>query len=226
MAYLNGPQIVRNGLVLYLDAGNRRSYSGSGTSWVNLIDTTKVGTLVNGPTFDSANGGSIVFDGVNDSHSIGSLGLTGFTQFTVNIWYYSNVNSSTALARSLSIAGAFILHYRGAGFYLVANDNTISGYLGWQTTIPFNQWMMLTGTWNGSVMKLYQNGIKQANERSFTGGANGILATINTMQLGYDFNIPQPWTNGKIASCTLYNRALTDEEVFQNFNATRSRFGV
>lgn len=226
MALHHSPKLVTNGLSLYLDAGNKRSYPGSGTTWTDLISTTKTGTLVNGPTYDSTNGGSIVFDGVDDSHSIGSLGLTGFTQLTISIWYYSNINSSTALLNCSSVNNALILHYRGAGFYLLGDDNTGSGYLGWQTTIPASQWVMLTGTWNGSTMKLYQNAAKQANERSFTGGANGKLANMNTISLGDYFNVNQPWTNGKIAACSLYNRALTDDEITQNFNAFRGRFGI
>jgi len=226
MGFHHSPKLVTNGLSLYLDAGNARSYPGSGTTWTDLISTTKTGTLTNGPTYDSTNGGSIVYDGVDDSCSIGSLGLTGFTQLTVNVWYYSNINSSTALTRCSSVGNAFILHYRGAGFYLVGNDSTVSNYLGWQTTIPATQWVMLTGTWNGSTMKLYQNAAKQANELSFAGGANGILANINTISLGYNFNASQPWTNGKIASCSLYNRALTNDEIMQNFNAFRGRFGI
>jgi len=226
MAVYGGPNIIEANLRFLLDAGNSRSYPGTGTSWTNLINTATAGTLTNGPTYDSTNGGSIVFDGVDDSSQIGSLGLTGFTQITINVWYYSNVNSSTALVQCPSVSNAFILHYRGAGFYLIANDATASGYLGWQTTVPATQWVMLTATWNGSTMKLYQNAVKQANELSFTGGANGILHNINTVNLGYYFNANQPYTNGKIASCSLYNRALTDAEITQNFNALRGRFGI
>ena len=226
MATFYNGKIVTDGLVLCLDAGNTKSYAGSGTTWTNLITPSTAATLVNGPVFDNANGGSIVFDGVDDTSSIGSLGLSGFTRLTINVWYYSNINASTALVRCSDISNAFILHYRGAGFYLIANDSSESGYLGWQTTVPFDRWMMLTGTWNGSVMKLYQNGTKQANERAFTGGANGILRTINTIQLGYNFNVNQPLTNGKVAICSLYNRALTDEEILQNYNATRQRYGA
>lgn len=223
---MEGPNAVDSSLVFAQDAGNTKSYPGTGTTWTNLINPATAGTLTNGPTYDSTNGGSIVFDGVDDTHSIGSLGLTGFTQITINVWYYSNVNSSTALVQSSSVNNAFILHYRGAGFYLLGNDSTASGYLGWQTTIPASQWVMLTGTWNGSTMKLYQNAVKQANELSFAGGANGILQNISTVVLAYYFNAGQPYTNGKIASCALYNRALTDAEISQNFNALRGRYSI
>ena len=66
MSLGHGASIVRNGLVLYLDAANPKSYPGSGTTWKDLSGNGNNGTLVNGPTFNSANGGSIVFDGTND----------------------------------------------------------------------------------------------------------------------------------------------------------------
>ena len=66
MSYNNGPKIVNDGLVMYLDAANSRSYSGTGTAWTDLTGSGANGTLTNGPTFNSANGGSIVLDGTND----------------------------------------------------------------------------------------------------------------------------------------------------------------
>ena len=66
MSLSRGPKIVTNGLVLYLDAANKKSYPGSGTTWTDLSGNNNTGTLTNGPTFDSNNGGSIVFDGTND----------------------------------------------------------------------------------------------------------------------------------------------------------------
>ncbi|MFM7065351.1 MAG: hypothetical protein ACKO0U_00750, partial [Gammaproteobacteria bacterium] len=66
MSAYAGPEIVNSGLVLSLDAGNARSYPGSGSTWTDLAAAARTGTLTNGPTYSSSNGGSIVFDGVND----------------------------------------------------------------------------------------------------------------------------------------------------------------
>ena len=77
MATLYAPRIVTDGLVLCLDAGNRKSYPGSGTSWVDMSGNNNTGTLTNGPTFGGGNGGSIVFDGVND-----------FVNFSNYLWSY------------------------------------------------------------------------------------------------------------------------------------------
>lgn len=224
MGFYRGPHIVTDGLVLSLDAGNNKSYQSGSTTWLDKSGNNRNLTLTNGPTFDSTNGGSIVFDGVDDTGAVSNANLTGFTEITVNVWYYSNSDTSQALTRSSN--NAFLLHYRGAGFYLVASDSTVSGYLGWQSTLPAFKWVMLTAKWGLGVMTLYQNGVKQVNELAFTGGAAGILGAISTIQLGYYFNSGQSWTNGKVAQVQIYNRALTAAEILQNYTATKSRFGL
>ena len=67
MAIIDGPRIPTSGLIFYLDAANTRSYPGSGTTWTDLSGNGNTGTLTNGPTYSSANGGQIVFDGSNDN---------------------------------------------------------------------------------------------------------------------------------------------------------------
>jgi len=81
--------VVTNGLVLALDAGISRSYSGIGTTWTDLSGNGKNATLINGPTYSSANGGSIVFDGSNDYAEISNAStLGGFTgDFSIEFWF-------------------------------------------------------------------------------------------------------------------------------------------
>ena len=221
MAAHGGPNIVDNGLVLHLDAANEQSYAGSGTSWYDLSRNGYEGTLSNGPTYSSDNGGSIEFDGTDDYHDLRNLSLIGLTGITVSVMYYAD-GWSTALFRGNN--NSFILHYIGAGFYLKTSDSAVSGYLRWSPHPPSQRWNMLTGTWDGTTMKLYLNGVKQTNELSFTG--NGTLFDITIVQLGYYFNTSQPYTNGKISTASIYNRALTDDEIKQNFSALRGRYGI
>jgi hypothetical protein len=221
MAFNYSPKIVTDGLVLYLDAANNKSYPGSGTTWTDLSRGGNNGTLTNGPTFNSENGGSIVFDGVDDSSNI-PCNFSNLTGLTVNVWYYSNTSNSTALTRTN--VNSFILHFKGAGFYLVDSAGAVSNYLGWNPAPAGMKWEMLTGTWDGLTMKLYINGVKQTNELSFTG--TGILRSFTDISLGYYFNSFQPWTNGKIANFQLYSRSLSATEVLQNYNATKTRFGL
>ena len=91
MSVIWGPEIVKSGLVLYLDAGNQNSYPGTGTTWTDISRNNNNGTLTNGPTFNSENGGSIVFDGTNDYVS---TALTSTNSFTWNVWYKTNTVSN------------------------------------------------------------------------------------------------------------------------------------
>jgi hypothetical protein len=90
-----GPNIITDGLVLALDAGSKKSYSGSGTTWKDLSGNGNNGTLVNGPTFDSGNGGSIVFDGFNDLTTVVGAGKTNYSQsFSMGTWFYIDPSAS------------------------------------------------------------------------------------------------------------------------------------
>ena len=87
MSVIGGPNIVEDGLVLSLDAANTKSYPGSGTVWSDLSGNSNNGTLTNGPTFDSGNKGSIVFDGIDDSISVGHTALLNPTlNMTISVW--------------------------------------------------------------------------------------------------------------------------------------------
>ena len=89
-----GPNIVTNGLVLSLDAANPKSYVSGSTTWNDISRGGNNGTLINGPTFNSANGGSIVFDGVNDFISLsGPYSLT--KNYTLRFIFKTNTISAT-----------------------------------------------------------------------------------------------------------------------------------
>jgi len=222
----NYPSIVTNGLVLNLDASFVSSYPKTGTTWTDLSGNGSNGTLLNGVSYSGTNYGSLVFDGTNDSIQVTTSSTLQLTGLTINIWYNSAVSSNTALTFPTS-GSAFILHFRGAGFYLTASDGSVSGYLAWNsptTNLPANQWLMLTATWDGSTMKLYYNSTKQTSELSFSGGVNNRLNNISAINIGTFFNSSQPWANGNIMSYSLYNRALSQEEITQNYNAGLQRF--
>ena len=89
MAFRYSPKIVTDGLIFYIDAGNPKSYVSGSTTWYNLIDTVTTATLINSPSFDSSNAGSIVFDGVNDYIAETTIGINSGQNFTVNIWFYN-----------------------------------------------------------------------------------------------------------------------------------------
>ena len=225
------PPIVTNGLVLYLDAANRQSYVSGSTTWFDATANGLSGSLVNGPTFSSANGGSIVFDGVNDyvvveSSSIFTFGTSNFTfnwwenpssTFTTTFRTFGNIPNRQWATNDWVIGQSNTTTFQ---FY-VNNYNTSSPMF--QTTITPSIWQNITITRSGNTWTLYINSVSPiasvtsavsldgGNQRPFYIGSSGILSEF--------------W-KGNIASTQIYNRALSAQEVLQNYNSTKARFGL
>jgi hypothetical protein len=224
--------IVTNGLVLALDAAKRDSYPGTGTTWNDISGNRNNGTLTNGPTFDPANGGSIVFDGTNDiiplntSTSFGSpsnltIGIwVKYTNFTV-----SNLGRTLFRASNLSENVGFSIYqatdspYNRVKCYvnLAAGLNVLNS----TSQLNTNQWYFVTITYNSSVLNLYINGLLDASSP----GSGGIVwpSPTRTPQFGESFG---SYFAGNIASTQVYNRALSATEILQNYNATKGRYGL
>jgi hypothetical protein len=244
MATLYGGGIVTNGLVLALDAGNPKSYLGSGTTWIDLSGNAINGTLTNGPTFDSGNGGSIVFDGVNDYVTMGtpsSLNITG--NITIQSW----VNLTNFPAAD-NIATIYEKGYDGTNEQTYFRFRKTSGNqssidcgtyslsvnVDFRTTtiltgsnanlITTGQWNNLVGQYDGTNWNIYVNGVLT----STTTQNQAPLTSTSPASIGAAFISTgfSRFINGKISNTIVYNRALTPQEVQQNFNATRSRFGI
>ena len=239
-----GPNIVRNGLVLYLDAGSPNSYQGSGTTWKDISKFYQNnGTLVNGPTFSSANGGSIVFDGTND-YAITTENLTP----TLNIT--SQITLETWL---MSTATANVTHGDGINSKGLSSDNNsgvyetliiLSGGINYPffrmriggstpvyspTNIPLNlnQIYHFVSTYDGNIIKIFINGVESGTGLVQTGN---IEANTQQFTLGVRFTnrngSADSFFSGRIYSNRIYNRALSASEILQNYNATKGRFGL
>jgi hypothetical protein len=228
MSVSRGPNISEEGLVLYLDAANTKSYPRSGTTWTDLSGNNNTGTLTNGPTFNAANGGSIVFDGTNDYVSTTAFNITG-NQITLFSWFKFNALSAleTALIRKENVwqlgfinssTGAVrcLLGTSGTTGWTVANDFTYSSFAN-------NTWYYFGFTYNNGTTNFYVNG---ANIRTITTITGNILSTADTTVIGANSAGSTNFINASVAIPQIYNRALTATEILQNFNATRSRFGV
>jgi hypothetical protein len=227
MSFGNGPRIVTSGLRLFLDAADRNSYPGSGTTWTDLNGGFNTGTLINGPTFDSANGGSIVFDGVNDYVSCDDIPVT---YLTISVWVYKT--SSTA---NQGICGRNSTRYAIAQINntlqtLIRVPPTNTTYSDTGYVIPLNEWTNITYTYNDTQLSnaqtTYVNGTS-----IFTATASGSMSTARIRDgaflVGYnnDSNLLSYW-GGRIAQVQVYSRGLTQSEVLQNYNAQKSRFGL
>ena len=215
--------IVTSGLVLNLDAGFVGSYPTINTTWYDLSGNTNNGTLTNGPTFNSANSGSIVFDGVDDFvQCTGSFTLTSATFVT---WIKRNGNQSQydgiLFSRGTNTTGMNFFSSNQLGYHwndTAATYNWASGL-----TIPDLTWCMIAVSVTSTSATAYlcqTSGITTAT--NITGHASSVL---NDIKIAQD-DAGSRFFNGNIAISQLYNLALSATEVTQNFNALRGRFGV
>ncbi len=222
MGVYAGPDIVESGLVLSLDAGNTKSYTGSGTTWTDLSGRGNNGTLTNGVGYNSSNLGSLSFDGVDDfistTYSVGTI-----SQHTISCWINkTNSQYSFILASSASLFYGFEI-YPSVIYTNITNNNygQVSYNLNGYQNIAFTYDGSQTG--NSNRLKVYLNGILQT--LSFTGTIPSSVSNIPAIDIG-----KRSWTTryseGSIAQVSIYNRALSASEIQQNFNATRSRYGI
>lgn len=228
-----GPQIVTSGLVLHLDAGNTKSYSGTGSTWYDRSGNlnggvVNNGTLVNGPSYSSIGGGSIGFDGSNDYVTI----LNNTTvSFTIGCWVNTTATSFTGTngyegngivwSDVSGVANDFVLSILNnkASWFTGDSGTTINS----TTTINTGSWFYITVVKNGtnSTKQLFINGTLES-----TGTSGTSLLTANpNIRIGGN-TLDGKYFNGKIGQVKIYNKVLSTTEVLQNFNATRSRFGI
>jgi hypothetical protein len=231
--------IVRDGLVLWLDAGDRTSYPGGGTTWRDLSLGGNNGTLNNGPTFDASNGGSIVFDGVDDFAPLGGetpVSLRGNVPFTVEGWFKRSGNWTQGA--TWGIGGDNTLN--GINSWNNNNTNEITIDLWGTSTYTTGQtysdviwkhcvWVYLGSSFTRENIIIYINNFPytSAGLTIIRGGAGTPNINSNGLVLsraGRNTNLYY----GKpiISNFRIYNRALSANEVLQNFNATRGRFGI
>lgn len=222
MSFSNGPVVVTNRLVLSLDAGDRNSYVSGSTTWFDLAGTNN-GTLTNGPTFNTGSGGSIVFDGVNDSVVItGSAALTAGTgDFTYNAWVYPIMYDTYAPLFVAANTNGIWIGNNGSNFVLRAY--AVADVLSFGTLPTLNTWTNITITRVGTTASLYYNGVLQTT--SIT-SQNFIQATTCIGSDGPP-GLVYAWYNGRIANTLFYKgKGLSASEVQQNYNALKGRFGL
>jgi hypothetical protein len=218
---------------MYLDADNVVSYAGTGTTWKDLTTNGNNGTLVNGVGYSGSNGGSLVFDGVNDYVNLDSVTLNMSLPWTISFWSYlltpftqypEVITLKTNLSHPFEIAFSNNPSYLGITF---GSPSTIQRKNGVPLSIYINKWTYVCLTYLGnnpnnvSNFILYDMGIV-----SVTSNAAGYGTITNQSVLCGGTGTSIHWFRGNLAQTQLYNRALSASEVLQNFNATRARFGV
>lgn len=227
MALSHSPRIVTDDLVLCLDASDPQSYSGSGTAWSDRSGNGNHGTLVNGPTFNSD--GYIELDGTNDRIASGAK-LSGTENGSIYLWCNpTSSNSGSLLVYQSSGVGRIWIYisstgvlslntYFGSGmdFYLTASGSNIK-----------DKWGLITVTFDrNGYQKIYYNG-EFLTSRDIS-SASSISWNSGTLALGsFDYNGPT-WhaAQNKAAKFMVYNVEHTSEQILQNYNAQKSKFGL
>ena len=233
MSVEGGPDIVTDGLVLHLDAANNRSFVSGSTTWFDLSGNRNTGSLVNGPTYNSANNGTVVFDGTDDYIDCGSSNLFVLgNNFTLDCWVYPTQLGSVDGDELLSLGtgatapyASYGLEWMNTGKFRFLLGNTSDQFLSYlsNTTYSPNIWYHVCETYNGATVILYVNAVIENSVSVST----TIKYLANRLTIGsWYYGIGTNSITGRIPVVKLYNRALSAKEIRQNYNASKGRYGL
>jgi hypothetical protein len=231
MAFNYSPKVVTDGLVLYLDAANQYSYVSGSTSWNDISRGGINGTLVGGPTYDSANGGSIVFDRVDDFDLVSSNGFGIFNNqsFTIDMMINPNTLSGDHPFFSYDFTSHavpfYATHIRQLGngqIFFGWNDGTNYQFINTSSNIlnSLGLWYGITIVYTSGRQEIWVNGVLRASSTR-----TDVITYYNQPVWIGKANFAAKY-GGKIGNCRYYNRALSAQEILQNYNATKTRFGL
>jgi len=230
--------VVRNGIVLYFDAADKDSYPGSGTTWYDLSGNGFNATLKNSPTFTTNNLGRFSLDGTDD-YAYVSATFPSYTNFTVSFWLNSQTTANHrgifCIKNSADTAdytsGNFAIHTISGGYFGMEANNLYAGNTSQNSTVVYNTNAHCTVVCDqtNSIVRYYLNG--QPN------GTQSITSTLtfsdhNALFIGtrqYSTTGENSYQNpltGYLYQLLFYQRVLTQTEIFQNYNATKSRFSL
>jgi len=224
MSAQHGASIVTSGLTMMLDAANTKSYPGSGATCTDLSRNGNNGTLVNSPTYNTANSGYLAFNGTTQYATVTSN--LSISEFSIICWIYSagNQGTFTGICHNRNGANDYGIgcSYGGTtnqlGYSWAADAATYNWASG--LIIPNGKWNMVAISSTTSSATLYLNLVSVTHahtESSFT--LTGFQIANDTIGAGRFFN-------GNISTAQFYNRALGSSEVQQNFNEHRGRYGI
>jgi hypothetical protein len=231
MGVTGGPDLIQDGLVLDLDASDRNSYVSGSTTWFDLSGNNYSGSLVNRPTFDTGSLGLIVFDGADDYVNLGNnsvFNFSGSVSFTCTVW--ANITSygapHTAIVTRSGNGGHYgwTLGINSTGYPWLLFSSNGNVYVDTTSNIKLttNRWYLFTFGVDSSTQKQFLIFDGTRFESTQTG-----LNPDTTLSLNLFRHIdPITYTQGKLANIQFYNRALSAQEILQNYNAQKSKFGL
>lgn len=228
MSVFSGPEVANIGLVLNLDAGNSRSYPGSGTSWGDASGIAASTTLVNAPTFSS---NYLTFNGTNQC-ATAPINLN-YTQGTISLWIYPTAaNNNNFCVYTNNAPTSSYTHQLG-----ISTGNKLLAYIYDQgaplarlstgtTTLNLNTWYNLSLVWlNGGYFRSYINAVQETTSALTTAWASGSNFWLGS-NTGGGSGAPANYFAGRMSIVQVYNRALSVAELQQNFEALRGRYGI
>lgn len=208
-----GPNIVKDGLVLYLDAANTKSYSGSGTTWYDLSGNNVNGTL-NGPTFNNK---TFEFNGIDNTISISNPINQNNLEQEWTVSSYINISDKVSQCLLSINNGLYVCYVQGNNSLLYLNGGA-NDYYTYGGDLGNIGWVMATFRFRNSdgYRKIYKNDIDISTSgpnKTSTPSGNGAKSLIIGSGL-----------EGFMSNFLIYNRLLTDKEITQNYNAIKKRF--
>jgi len=222
--YFGTPPIVRDGLVLYLDAGSQQSYTNGSTIWNDLSGNGNNITLINSPTFNSTNGGSLVFNGTNQYGAGTDLDLD---YITIDAWVFSTASGNNGYVVNKNFASNIVPYSLSLG-----SDAATAGMAFYPGTwyksgvstniMNTNAWYNVVGTFDGTTLKYYLNNSLNA---SSTPAINILPKNNSVFDIGRYLN-DNAYFGGRIAIVKIYNRAISEQELNQNYNELKTRYGL
>jgi hypothetical protein len=213
------PSIVTNGLVLALDAANPKSYPGSGTTWTDLSGNGRNATI-NGVVSFTSNYFTISSDSTYISLSNSGL-IPRTNDFTYSIWvYFNSTDGVDTIFENGSWTDTLLFRFETNQFTVYA-EGALRGTIAWTP---------VTGSWRNIVLRRANNTVSCYINNVLTGTPFSMnldidLANPNLWLMRSQHTTGQ-WTNGRISTFSIYNRALSDAQIEQNFNALRGRYNI
>jgi len=215
MAFHYSPKITTDGLILYLDTANSKSYPGTGTTWTD-ISKNYFDATISSATFDADRRGSLVFDGSTSYASGPSISVGSFG--TINVWFKQD--SAVTNKGLFSIGSSTFFYIGGSGGntqIAIFNGTSYSGQIPIARKLS---WNMATYAWAGGSASLYLNA-----DPSTAVTSSISFATTGSYYVGvYGTLGASSYFNGRISNVQVYNRRLSLEEITENYTAIKSRY--
>jgi len=220
--------LVSNGLQLYLDANNTTSYPGTGTTWYDLSGQNNNVAMQNSGSisYTSSDGGYFTLASNGYFNKSTTTGIpTGSSAYTMSVWVQWPTGTWPTFGGMIGVGSSTTTNQTNQ--FRTTGTNTFINY--WygndlaatSTLSPASQWFNAVAQWDGTTRKIWVNGTQIASA-----GATGINVSSSLLQIGATNVSGSETLRGRIGQALIYNRALSSTEIQQNYNTTRSRYGV